>query len=211
MLSEFCANGVGGGCGVGCFEDRASDDDVIGACGGGLSGSEDAFLFVAGAAGGADAGGDKYGVAADGLAHGGDFEGGADEALDAGLTGHASEVEDLCFGWGLYVDLSELLVVHGGENGDAEEMEMGRVLGACFFGPADHFGAAGCVEGEHFDGERGDALDGFGDGVGDVVQFEIEKDAMTAVGDLADEVGPVGGEELEPDFDPLDGAVEAVE
>ena len=41
--------------------------------------------------------------------------------------------------------------------------------------------------------------------------MEVEEDAVPAVGDLANEVGPVGGEELEADFDPLDGAVEAVE
>ncbi len=35
---------------------------------------------------------------------------------------------------------------------------------------------------------------GFGHGVGDVVQLEVEKDLISAVGNLADEVWPVCGE-----------------
>lgn len=176
-----------------------------------MCGGEDAFLLVAGASGGADAGGDKDGAGADGFAQGGEFEGGADEALDAGFEGEAGEVEDLFFGAGLDVDGTELLAVHGGEDGDPEEGEFRGVLGAGLFGPAYHLRAACCVEGEHFDGEGGDALDGLGHGVGDVVELEIEEDAVSAVGDLTDEVGAVGGEELEADLDPLDGAVKAVE
>ena len=185
---------MGGGCGVFGFEDGATDDDEAGACSGGLGGCKYAFLFVAGAAGGADTGGDKDGVVADGLSQRGEFEGGANETANAGVEGEAGEVEYLIFGWGLYVDLAKLLVVHGGEYGDAEKSEVGGVFGTGFFGPADHFGASGSVEGEHFDGECGDALDGFGDGVGDVVKLEVEEDAVSAVGDLAHEVGAVGGE-----------------
>ena len=103
-------------------------------------------------------------------------------------------MQNLIFGWSLYVDLANLLVVHGGEYGDAEKSEFGGVFGTGLFGPADHFGASGSVDCEHFDRECGDALDGFGDGVGDVVKLEVEEDAVSAVSDLAHEVGAVGGE-----------------
>ena len=193
ILDEFCADGVGGGCGVFGLENGSADDDKAGACGGGLCGGQDAFLLVAGTACGADAGGDEDGFVADGFSEGSEFEGGADEAANAGIDGESGEVQDLFFGLCLYVDLTELLVVHRGKNSDAEEGELGGVFGAGLFGPADHFGASGGVQGEHFDGECGDALHGFGDGVGDVVKLEVEEDAVPAVGDLPDEVGPIGG------------------
>lgn len=85
------------------------------------------------------------------------------------------------------------------------------MVGACLIGPFEHFGSAAGVEGEQLDGECRNALDGLGDGVGDVVQFEIEKDLVAAVGDFANEVGAVSSEELEADFHPLEGVAEAVE
>ena len=59
-----------------------------------------------------------------------------------------------------------------------------------FDGPLHHLASAGGVEREHLDGERGDGLDGLGDGVGDVVELEVEEDVEAEVGDLADAVGP---------------------
>jgi len=78
-------------------------------------------------------------------------------------------------------------------------------------GPLHHLASAAGVQGEHADGELGAGLDGFGDGVGDVVELEVEEDVEAEVGDFADGVGSAGGEHLEADFDPSDGALELAE
>lgn len=67
------------------------------------------------------------------------------------------------------------------------------------------------MEREQFDRKGGDALDGLGHSVGDVVQLQIEKYLVASVGDFTHEVRAVGGEELEPNFDPFERIAEAVE
>ena len=71
---------------------------------------------------------------------------------------------------------------------------MGCVIVAAFVSPLEHFATATGMECEQLDGKGGDTLYGFGHGVGDVVQLEVEKDLISAVGNLADEVWPVCGE-----------------
>lgn len=76
-----------------------------------------------------------------------------------------------------------------------------------FDGPLHHLAATAGVEREHLDRKWGDRFDGLGDGVGDVVELEVEKDVKAEVGDFADAVGAAGGEHLEADFNPADGAL----
>lgn len=71
-----------------------------------------------------------------------------------------------------------------------------------------HLASAGGVQREHADRERGEGLDGFGDGVRDVVELQIEENVEALVGDSAHVVGTVGGEHLEADLHPADGAAE---
>ena len=54
-------------------------------------------------------------------------------------------------------------------------------------------------------------FDGLGDRVRDVVELQVEKDLKAEVRDLADAVGPAGGEHLEADLHPGDGPGEALE
>lgn len=205
---EFGLDGAGGGGGVGGGEDGAADDDVGGAGAGGIGGAEHAFLVAGGEAARADAGGDEGGAGGEGGAQGGDFEGRADEAAQAGGDGEVGEAVDLKGGGGGHADGGEGGVVHGGEHGDAEEEEVGvgGLLGGA--GGGHHLGSAGGMKGEHFDGERSEGLDGLGDGVGDVVEFEVEEDVVAVIGDLAEVVGAVGGEHLQADLDPTEGALE---
>lgn len=64
----------------------------------------------------------------------------------------------------------------------------------------EELGAEGC-----------EGVDGVGDGVGDVVEFEVEEDAEAGFTGIADYAGAFSAEELEADFDPGDAAVEGAE
>lgn len=201
-------DGAGGGDGIGGSEDGAADDDVGGAGASGSGGAEDAFLVAGGKAAGADAGSDEGGAGGEGGAQGGNLEGGADEAAQAGGDGEVGEAVDLNGGGGGHADGGKGGIVHGGEHGDAEEEEVGvggLLSGA---GGGHHLGSAGGVERKHFDGKRGEGLDGLGDSVGDIVEFEVEEDVVAVIGDLTEVVGAIGGEQLQADLDPAEGARE---
>lgn len=77
-----------------------------------------------------------------------------------------------------------------------------------FDGPLHHLAPAGGVQGEHLDGKRSDGFDGLGDGVGDVVELEVEEHIEAEIGDFAHAIGAAGSEHFEADFDPADGALE---
>lgn len=67
------------------------------------------------------------------------------------------------------------------------------------------------MEGEHAGTEAGDRTDGSSDGVGDVVELEIEKDGVAAGDKRFEDSRPGGCEELEADFEPATGTFEAVD
>ena len=75
-------------------------------------------------------------------------------------------------------------------------------------GGGHHLASAGGVQREHADRERSERLDSFGDGVGDVVELEIEENVEALVGDGAHVVGTVGSEHLEADLHPAHRAAE---
>ena len=77
-----------------------------------------------------------------------------------------------------------------------------------FHGPLHHLAASAGMQREHFDWKWGDRFDGLGDGVGDVVELEVEKYVEAELGNFADAVGAAGGEHLETNFNPADGALE---
>lgn len=78
-------------------------------------------------------------------------------------------------------------------------------------GFGEHGPSSEGVEGEEGEVEGASGFDGFGNGVGDVVKFEVEEDATAALADFTHEVGAVGGEELETDFEVANFAVESVD
>ena len=57
----------------------------------------------------------------------------------------------------------------------------------------------------------GDGANGSGDGVGDVVELEVEEDIEAAVAKQMHEVVASGVVELHADFEPLAGVVEAID
>ena len=73
-------------------------------------------------------------------------------------------------------------------------------LGCCFGGRFQHLAAAGGVHGQHADPQLGGRADGRGYGVRDVVELQVEKDLTARGNQLADELRPLGGEELFSNF-----------
>ena len=63
-----------------------------------------------------------------------------------------------------------------------------------------HLAAARSVDGQHADAQLGGRLDGFGHGVGDVVELEVEKNLPAGGDQVAHNLGPLGREELFPDL-----------
>ena len=53
-------------------------------------------------------------------------------------------------------------------------------------------------------------MDGSGDGVGDVMELEVEEDVEAAVGEGGDDLGAFRDKELEADLDPADNGAETV-
>lgn len=211
LRADFLEDGFGGGDGVGGFEDGAADDEEVGAGLGGFGGGHDAGLVVGFGVAGADAGGDELDVRRQDGAERGDLERGADETAQAALGGEAAEADDLFFGGIGDAGFGEAGGAHRGEDGDAEEEEVGLLLLLGLDGPLQHLAATAGVEREHADGELGGGLDCFGDGVGDVVELEVEEDVEAQVGDFADGVGAAGSIHFEANLDPADGALELAE
>ena len=111
-----------------------------------------------------------------------------------------------CVGGAIQRRLSvKIACVEAGEHGDADDL---GVRGRGGLGGGHHRAAAGGVDGHHRGRERGERLDRLGDGVGDVVELQIEEDRQAERRDLAHAVGPVGGEEFEAQLDPADVARE---
>jgi hypothetical protein len=141
------------------------------------------------------------------------FEGRADEATETGSDGEFGEAIDLVGDVWLVTDLGDGVAIEAGEDGHAEN-ERGRAVefGGGFlggpFGGAHHFGTAAGVDGKHLDIELNGGSDSFGDGVGDVVKFQVEKDIQAESAHLPDNIGTAGGEEFAADLDGAEGGGE---
>lgn len=117
--------GIEGGEGVGGGVEWATDDEVGGAGADGGGGVEGALLVVGGSAVGADAWGDDEEVWGEGLAELRELAGGGDDAGEAGLVRELGEVEDGFGGRFGEADGLGLSRVDAGEEGDAEECDVG--------------------------------------------------------------------------------------
>jgi hypothetical protein len=204
---HFFEDGPGGCDGIGCLGDGAADDEIAGSCGEGSGGSCDAFLVGDRCSRGADAGDDE-GRGRITLAEGGEFFCAGHEAGDARLGGGFCEAEDLVFGRVVDANGGELELIHAGEDGDGEQLGRVGAGGSGFGGGFEHGGSTGGVDGEELRAEGGDGANGSRDGVGDVVELEVEEDGEVAAAELADDGGAFGDEELESDFE---AAAEALE
>ena len=73
-------------------------------------------------------------------------------------------------------------------------------------GVLEHRPAAGGVDGQDRRLQRRQRLDRLGDGVGDVVQLQVEEDRQAELAELGDARGAVGGEEFEAELEPAGDA-----
>ena len=175
---------------------------------GGFAGGHDAGLVAGVSAAGTDARSNEGDVGRKDGAERGKFERGTNKAAQTGVDGETAEAHDLFVGGGGDAGLGEALGAHGREHSDAEQQQVRGVLLLGFDGPLHHLAAAGGVQGEHLDREGRDGFDGLGDGVGDVVELEVEEDVKAEVGDFANAVGAAGGEHFEAHLNPANGALE---
>src|SRR5690606_27083647 len=191
-------------------DDVPAVDQEFGAGAGGLGRGRGPDLVGGGIAGGPDAGGHDAEVrpvpALDGL----DLDGGGDDAVEACVRGESREPGDL-LAQGAQFPSPGLLEVGGGEGGQHRDADEERpVVAGGLAGGAQHRGAAGNVDGEHVDVEGAGGLDGACDRGGDVVELEVQEDALAALLESTDDVGPRGGEELGADLVPVDGGADAL-
>ena len=122
--------------------------------------------------------------------------------MRAGLDGHASQEADLFLGRPLDTDGVQLGLVHGGQDRDGEELavrqgDIGRLAGS-----GDHLGTTGGVEGEEGTGTTLEALHRRGDGVGNVMQLEVEEDLEAQGMEFVDDARTMTREELQAEFHP---------
>lgn len=207
-LVQYGASGFGG---VGGLRDGASYDQVAGAGAQGVGGRGDAFLVAHSAACGADPRDDENALGAGKGAEGGHLLRRADKAAQAGTEAHARQQLDLFGGLARHADGGCLRRVHAGENRNGEEFGGVGDGGGCFAGGGEHGGAAGGVERQHAGSKSGGGAHGARHSVGDVVQFEIEKDIMAALQDGLEHGGAGGYEEFQTDLEPGAGVIEPVE
>ncbi len=79
------------------------------------------------------------------------------------------------------------------------------------FSHCKHFLSATGVQSQHIDGQVAKALHRFGDGMGNIVQFQVEKYPVTPVGYLPDPIRAMGGKHLQAHLDPFQFPIQALE
>ena len=79
------------------------------------------------------------------------------------------------------------------------------------YGPLHHLASAARVKREHANRKPAAGLDGFGHGVRDIVELEIEKHIETEAGDFTHAVRSARGEHLQSHFHPVNRALELAE
>jgi hypothetical protein len=166
-------------------------------------------LVLDGSACGADAGDDE-GRCGEASAEGGDFFGTCDESVDARFRRGVGQAEDLILRGVVDADGGELELIHAGEDGDGQELRRVGDGRSGFGGGFEHGGSASGVDGEKLGTDGGGRTDGSCNGVGDVVEFEVEENGEAAAAEFADDGGAFGGVEFEADLEPAAEAVELV-
>ena len=159
---------------------------------------------------GANSGSDELNRRAQEFAKRREFERGTNEAAQTRIDGQFGQAFDLSFDvGGLNANFAEVMFGDAGENGDAEDQ--GRInsqLARGFVSRGNsgfhHGSAAAGMDGEHLDVQARGGGHGFGDGVRDVVKFEVEENGSTGPPNLANDVGSGAGEEFAADFESSD-------
>jgi len=214
---------VGAGDRVGDFaQDRLRGLSWVGGLGDGTANDEqgsavadrfgrrgDSLLISYGASGRTNSGNDEKRLWAGFSSEDGDLFRGADDAVDAGSLCELGETEDLFGGRCGDAYAGELACIHAGEDSDCEQARRTRV--GCGFGCSSHHGfAAAGVDCEQGSSGFCGGADSSGDGVGDVMEFEVEEDAEAAIAECLYDLVSCRVVELHADLVPVAGLTEAV-
>ena len=97
----------------------------------------------------------------------------------------------------------EILFVEAGQDGDRDDLRLGRRRRLGIF---EHRPPAGGVDGQDRRLERRQRLHRLGDRIGDVVELQIEEDRQAELAELGDPRRAVGGEEFQPELEPAGDA-----
>lgn len=204
-------DGFGSLGGVGGLGDGAAHDEEAGAHLQRLSRCRDPLLVAEGAARRANAWDDQRARGAGEGTERANLLRGADEAANSCGKPHSCKEFHLISGGAADADGAQLGRIQAGEDGDRQEFRRMARAGEGLARSGEHGRAAGGMEGEHVDAERGGRADSSRDGVGDIVELKVEEDAVPAAQDGIEDRRTGGDKELEANFEPGTGIVKPVE
>ncbi len=179
---------------------RPADDEHRGACVARLARGDGALLVAHCGAGGADAGDDEKAVAPL-LTHRTDLVPRTDDAVETGLMRQLCQSQHVVVRASRKADPRDVGIVEAGEHGDRDDLGV-RTGGR--LGILHHRAATGGMDGDDSGFEHMDGLHRGGDGVGDVMQLEVEKDRQADLRDLVHAVMAMRAEEFQPQLHPAD-------
>src|SRR5690606_35454645 len=139
------------------------------------------------------------------------LEGRANHAVHTGRCGQVAEARDLVpHGKQLAVpDLLDACRREGRENRDREDP--GTIAARSLRGRLEHLRAARRMHGEQVHAVRRGRLDGAGDRTRDVVELQVQEDALPARSKLPEQWGPGPGEEWGSDFVPANRVAQSID
>lgn len=174
--TDLFRDGAGGGARVGGGRDGTADHEIVGSSLNGFGRGADARLVVGGGGGGAHAADEDDEIRATGIANGTNFVNGGNGAIETSVFGKQGEFDGADGGRTLVSDPSHFLGIHAGKNSDAEKSWPVSLVTGGFTGGAHHGQAAGSVDGDEAELGKGDGgTNSAGDGVWNVVEFEVEE------------------------------------
>ncbi len=194
------------------MRDRSADDEHRRSRGDRACGRRDAALIAECGSSGPNAGNDERGFGCELGAEQSDLFGGTDhsELRSSCLLRQLGEAKDLLCGRIGDADSVELGGIHAGENGDGEELGSAR-NGCCFGCCANHRFASTGVNRQQGSTAVRDRANGSSDGVGNVVELEVEEDLEAAMAQGFEQRIAGGVEEFHADLEPAASAIEAVD
>src|SRR6478735_8806656 len=200
-LAHLAEDVTGGGGRIGGVADRTTDDQQARAVFQRGGGRADALLIAAGGAGGPDAGRDQDHFGTERRAQGRDLGGGANQAVNARAVRQPTEPQGVVGGAVVHASGAQIGGVERGEHGDGQQLQARAfALGARGRG-LEHARTARRMQGEKAGAElargRYRSLHRFGD----VVQLQIEEDAIAEARAEPHRGRAFGHEQLEPDFE----------
>ena len=157
-----------------------------------------------------DAWDDQEGCRAKVAAQHGRLLGRAHQPRNPAAGRHLSQAEHLRRGRLGYADPVEFLGIHAGKDGDRQQARAPRHHGGGLRYSQEHGLAPRRVDSQQGGSRAGDRTDRSRDGVGDVMQLEVQKDRKAPPAKGLDQAGPSRAEELEAHLHPAARAFQTI-